>query len=101
MQLSFHSDLDLFCEQGHKGLHHMPHAMLRLLQTYVLPSVMNCCQSWGPDLLNRRDFLSNNLLKVMLSFYSQSWVSEQVHHHLAYLTRLVQYHYNLTGWVHA
>jgi hypothetical protein len=40
-----------------------------LLQTYVLPSAMNCCQSWGPDLLNRRDLLPNDLQKVMLSFY--------------------------------
>jgi hypothetical protein len=31
----------------------------------------------------------------------QSWVFEQVYHHLAYLTRLVQYHYNLTGLVRA
>jgi hypothetical protein len=28
-------------EAARKGLHHMPHAMLRLLQTYVSPSKMN------------------------------------------------------------
>jgi hypothetical protein len=48
-------------EAARKGLHLTPHVMLRLLQTYVLPSVMNCCQSWGPDLLDRRDLLSNDL----------------------------------------
>jgi hypothetical protein len=56
-------------EATKKGLHHMPHVMLRLLQTYVLPSLMNCCQSWGPELLRRRELLSNDLQKVMLSFY--------------------------------
>jgi hypothetical protein len=41
-----------------------------------------------PVLGTRREILSNYLQKVMLSFFSLSWVFELTYHHLAKLTRL-------------
>jgi hypothetical protein len=33
------------------GVLYIPHAMMLLARTFVLPKALNACQVWGPDML--------------------------------------------------
>jgi hypothetical protein len=52
-----------------KGVAHMPHVILKLIQTCVLPSAMNNCQVWGASVLGKNVLLSNDLQRAMLSLF--------------------------------
>jgi hypothetical protein len=53
------------------GLRNMPHAMLHLVQTYVLPAALFGSQVWGPDLLSTKSLYSTSLQKAMSNIYRQ------------------------------
>jgi hypothetical protein len=53
------------------GLRNMPHAMLHLVQTYVLPAALYGSQIWGPDLLSTRSLYSTSLQKAICNVYRQ------------------------------
>jgi hypothetical protein len=53
-------------QQAHEHeLRHMPHAMLHLVQTYVLPAALCGSQVWGPDLLSMRSLSPPLFQKAM------------------------------------
>ncbi len=53
------------------GLRNMPHAMLHLVQTYVLPAALFGSQVWGPDLLSTRSLYTSSLQKALNGVYRQ------------------------------
>ncbi len=54
-----------------QGLRRMPHAMLHLVQTYVLPAALFSSQVWGPDLLSMRSLYTSPLQQSLCSVYRQ------------------------------
>jgi hypothetical protein len=54
-----------------RGIAGMPHVMLRLLQTYVLPRALFGCQLWGPDLVARGDDHTSQSQRSLLAFYKR------------------------------
>jgi hypothetical protein len=59
-------------QQAHEhGLRHMPHAMLHLIQTYVLSAALFDSQVSGPDLRSMRSLYSSSLQKAMCGKYRQ------------------------------
>jgi hypothetical protein len=49
----YHAWREIWQEAVKKGVAHMPHVVLNLIQTYVLPSAMINCQVWGPNVLGK------------------------------------------------
>ncbi len=54
-----------------RGIAGMPHVMLRLLQTYVLPRALFGSQLWGPDLVAKGDAHTSQSQRTLLAFYKR------------------------------
>ena len=52
----------------HVGVHHMPHAMLRLFQTFVVPYGMYACQIWGTQYIHPDDVYKSDIQIRHLGF---------------------------------
>ena len=52
-----------------RGVATMPHVMLCLVQTYVLPRALFGCQLWGPDMVAKGDAYTSQSQKVLLRLY--------------------------------
>jgi hypothetical protein len=61
----FHAWREIWQEAVRKGVAHMPHAVPKVSQTYVLPSDMNNCLVWGPDVQGKNVLLSNDLQRAL------------------------------------
>ncbi len=52
-----------------RGVATMPHVMLCLVQTYVLPRALFGCQLWGPDMVAKGDGYTSPSQKILLRLY--------------------------------
>jgi hypothetical protein len=49
------------------GVHDMPHAMMLLVRTFVLPRALYACQVWGPEMLQLSPCGQSSLQSELLS----------------------------------
>jgi hypothetical protein len=49
------------------GVRDMPHAMMLLVRTFVLPRALNAYQTWGPDMLQLSPCGQSSLQSELLS----------------------------------
>jgi hypothetical protein len=58
------------------GVRDMPHAMMLLVRTFVLPRALYACQVWGPDMLHLSPYGQSSLQSELLSDCSGvAWLS--------------------------